>query len=157
MPPALLLQETAGNMLEGLHVALEHPAVSTDPHLLCTAAIVSKSWRQAVQQCRACNTTVLIDAAAPMARLQSFAQWLARHAGLVKSLSMERSWKYGSIDGLPYKAHEAAAQELLQLSIHAVGAPPADSTPPSPAAAAAAATAATPVMDETQEGNSQQQ
>jgi hypothetical protein len=30
----LHLQETAGNMLEGLHVALEHPAVSTDPRLL---------------------------------------------------------------------------------------------------------------------------
>jgi hypothetical protein len=81
----------AGNMLEGLHVALAHPAVSTEPKLLCKAALVSKIWRQAVQQCGACNTAVLIDAAAPMARLQSFAQWLARHAGLVKSLRADHT------------------------------------------------------------------
>jgi hypothetical protein len=61
-------------MLEGLQVALEHPALSKDPRMLCTAALVGKSWRQAVQQCGACNTAVVVDAAAPMVRLQSFAQ-----------------------------------------------------------------------------------
>jgi hypothetical protein len=129
-------------MLEGLYVALEHPAVSRDPRLLCTAALVSKSWRQAVQQCGACNTAVVIDAAAPTARLQSFAQWLARHAGLVKSLSMEPCGRWWPVtDGLPYEAHVAAAQELLLLSIHAAGAAPAagastQSSAPLPAAAA---------------------
>jgi hypothetical protein len=77
-----------------------------------------------------------------MARLQSFAQWLARHAGLVKSLYVSATpCSYINdnevIDGLPYEAHLAAAQELLQLSIHAAG----DSTrlsAPLPGAAAAA-------------------
>jgi hypothetical protein len=77
-----------------------------------------------------------------MAWLQSFARWLARHAGLVKSLYVGTTpCSYINdnevIDGLPYEAHLAAAQELLQLSIHAAG----DSTrllAPLPGAAAAA-------------------
>jgi hypothetical protein len=101
---------------------------------------------------------VLLNAAAPMPCLQSFAQWLARHAGLVKSISMKPPWSHiKDIDGLPYKAHLAAAQDLLQLSIQAAGAPPAESmrwSTPSPAAAAAAATT---VTDGIQEGSSQQQ
>jgi hypothetical protein len=67
-----------------------------------------------VQQCRACNTAVQIYAAAPMPRLQSFAQWLARHAVLVNSLSMSAfggAWLYSAaIDGLQYEDHNAAAQ-----------------------------------------------
>jgi hypothetical protein len=83
-----------------------------------------------------------------MAQLQSFAQWLAGHAGLVKSLSMKPCWKHRGnavIGGLRFEAHLAAAQELLQLSIHAAGAPLAagNSTRPSlPSTAAAAAAAA---------------
>jgi hypothetical protein len=114
-----------------------------------------------------------------MARLQSFAQWLARHAGLVKSLqvSMKPEWSSIStapgelqwnckadVDGVPREAHLAAAQELLQLSIHAAGAPlAADSaraSAPLPAAAEAAATAAAvapTVTDETADGRRQQQ
>jgi hypothetical protein len=65
--------------------------------------------------------------------------------------------------GLPYEAHVAAAQELLQLSIQAAGATQAaeDSiclTAPSPATAAAtAATAAAAVIGETAFGGNQQQ
>jgi hypothetical protein len=111
-----------------------------------------------------------------MAQLQSFATWLAGHAGLVKSLSMKRCYKpWGNpvIDGLPYEAHLEAAQELLQLSIHAAaGAAPliGDSMRPSvpvpaaagaavgaaAAAAAAAATTAT-VTAKTAAGSSLQQ
>jgi hypothetical protein len=98
-----------------------------------------------------------------MGQLHSFAQWLARHAGLVNSLSMKRGGMFNAAVGLPYKAHLAAAQELLQLSIHAAGATQAaeDSThlsAPCPAAAATAATAAAAeVSTETAAGGSQQQ
>jgi hypothetical protein len=121
-------------------------------------SLVSKSWQQAVQQSGVCNTAVLINAAAPMARLQSFAQWLPRHAGLVKSLGMQPWWRLSSneaIEGRPYEAHLAAAQQLLQLSIHAAGAPPAagDNTrQPTPAAVASAA-----VAEETAAGCCQRQ
>jgi hypothetical protein len=99
-----------------------------------------------------------------MARLRSFAQWLARNAGLVNSLSMKpvSSGSYdAAVDGLPVKAHVAAAQELLHRSIQAAGATQAaeDTTQlsaPLPAAAAAAAAAAAVTL-ETAVGRSQQQ
>jgi hypothetical protein len=95
-----------------------------------------------------------------MVRLRSFAQWLAGHAGLVSSLTFQSvlpRFFYPPVDGLPYDAHMAAAQELLQLSLHAAGATQAagDSThsaAPEPAAAAAAA-----VTVKTAAGASQQQ
>jgi hypothetical protein len=74
-----------------------------------------------------------------MARLRSFAQWLARHARLVNRLKIS-CWT---------PLIPAAAQELLQLSIHAAGATQAAdhriplSAPLPAAAAATTATAAT--------------
>jgi hypothetical protein len=162
----LLLQETAGNMLEGLHFVLRLPAISTEPRQLCTAALVSRGWRQAVQHCDVCNTAVLINAAAPMARLQGFAQWLAGHAGLVSSLEVVNEPGFisdnAAIGGPGFDDHLSAAEELLLLSIHAAGAPPAagDSTRPaatSTAAAAAVAVAAATGTGETAAGSSQQQ
>jgi hypothetical protein len=80
------LQETAatGNLLQGLSAALQHPHLSTHPQVLCSAAGVCKDWRQAVQQCSACNTAVMVDATMPLPQLHSFAQWLARHTGLFR-------------------------------------------------------------------------
>jgi hypothetical protein len=76
-----------------------------------------------VQQCSACNTEVVLDATAPLPQLRSFAQWLARHAGLVSSIEcrMDQDFDFFSsnICGLPREAHLTAAQGLIQLSIQA--------------------------------------
>jgi hypothetical protein len=94
IPPSSLL---------ALPIALEHPALSTSPHVLCAATAVCKDWRQAVHQCAACNTDVKLklnqvpvttEAAAfqLLPKLTSFAGWLAKHGGLVRSLTIG-SWE----------------------------------------------------------------
>uniref|UniRef100_A0A383VKY4 Uncharacterized protein n=1 Tax=Tetradesmus obliquus TaxID=3088 RepID=A0A383VKY4_TETOB len=146
--------ETAGSILESLCVALEHQYLSSQPQVLCSAARVCKNWRQAVQQCGACNSAVVLDATAPLPQLSSFAQWLDRHAALVRGITFERvSSSASTIHGLPRDAHLQAAQELLLLSFHAAAqqqaadgasaapAPAAAAAPPAAAAAAAAADA----------------
>jgi hypothetical protein len=56
-------------MLLGLSIALEHPALSTDPRILCTAARACNAWREAVQQCQVRSTAVVFH---PEATLQSW-------------------------------------------------------------------------------------
>jgi hypothetical protein len=88
------MQETEGNIqvqLEALSVAFMYPALSTHPQVLCAAARACKDWRQAVQQCSACNTAVVVDAAAPLPLLDSFATWLPRHARLLNSITLKRN------------------------------------------------------------------
>jgi hypothetical protein len=101
-----------------------------------------------VQQCSACNTAIEIDAAAPLPQLCSFAQWLARHAGLVSSIYMRPLTVYEDEDtiyGLPFEEHLEAAQELLQLSMHAAAAQP--ETAERQQAPAAVQPSAEPVLD----------
>jgi hypothetical protein len=62
-------QEAASRMLLGLSIALEHPALSTDPRILCAAARACNAWREAVQQCQVCSTAVVFH---PEATLQSW-------------------------------------------------------------------------------------
>lgn len=65
-----------------LSIAVDHPALSADARILCSAACVCKGWRQAVQQCSACNTAVNIGPTfashpkqtALLVKLSSFAQ-----------------------------------------------------------------------------------
>jgi hypothetical protein len=42
-------------------IALSHPALSTEPRVLCAAARTCRARRQAVQQCSACNTAVAFN------------------------------------------------------------------------------------------------
>uniref|UniRef100_A0A383VRL7 F-box domain-containing protein n=1 Tax=Tetradesmus obliquus TaxID=3088 RepID=A0A383VRL7_TETOB len=158
-------QERGSNVLQGLSVA----HLSTHPQVLCAAARVCKGWREAVQQCSACNTEVVLDAAAPLPRLRSFAQWLAKHAALLSGITMQREWlyfwAYGSTtnDGTPRETPFKEEQELLLLSIHAAATlhPAADGLPAAaPATAEAPAAAALPVSEQGRSGRhsaSQQQ
>jgi hypothetical protein len=146
----LHLQEETGNLLEGLSAALQHPHLSTHTQVLCAAARVCRGWREAVRQCSACNTVVVLGATSPLQRLQSLAQWLGRHAGLLSSITVHpasRQHSY-SIDGMPYEEHLKAAQHLLQRSLHAA-------TVPLPQAVAAAGAESAAVL--TMEGLSLQQ
>jgi hypothetical protein len=149
------LQDTAGCTLQGLHVALEQPCFNAHPQVLCAAARVCKAWREAVQQCSFCNTSVVLDASKPLPQMQGFVQWLSRHAGLVRSIStkpiayhmLESDASWLPVHG---EAHLAAAQGLLQLSVQAAtaqlgaehGIPAEAAAAAAPAAAAAAAGAA---------------
>jgi hypothetical protein len=89
-----------------------------------------------------------VDATAPLLQLKSFAQWLARHAGLVSSIDcrMTRFPNFfaSNIDGLPGDEHLKAAEELLQLSIQAAATQLTQSGG-EPAAAPLPVTAAPPV------------
>uniref|UniRef100_A0A383VAA8 F-box domain-containing protein n=1 Tax=Tetradesmus obliquus TaxID=3088 RepID=A0A383VAA8_TETOB len=122
-----------------LAIAVEHPALSTEPSVLCAAARSCKAWREAVQQCRACNTAVEVCLEAPLSQLCSFARWLPKHAALVKSLSISTPDALDNICGLDSELHREAAQQLVQQALQLATALPAAA-----AAAAAAAVAAPP-------------
>uniref|UniRef100_A0A383W1I3 Uncharacterized protein n=1 Tax=Tetradesmus obliquus TaxID=3088 RepID=A0A383W1I3_TETOB len=66
-------EEDAMRMLSAFDAALEHPALSADPGVLCAAARSYKAWRDAVQQCRARNTAVVFDYKATPQRLAALA------------------------------------------------------------------------------------
>jgi hypothetical protein len=101
-----------------LRIVFEHPELSKHPKVLCTAACACKAWRKAVQQCSACNTEVLMDLSRSLLQLRSFSSWLRNHAGLVKSISISRSYQlYGSIHGLPAEEHCSTAFQLLQQAM----------------------------------------
>jgi hypothetical protein len=100
-----------------------------------------------VQQYSACDAEVVLDAAAPLPRLSSFAQWLAGHAGLVRKIAIRLVNLKDRVrdEGEPFEEHLKHAQELLQLSIHTAA------TLPSTAGGiptAAAAPAAVPAASE---------
>jgi hypothetical protein len=135
-------QAPANNFVEGLSVALDHPHLSTHPQVLCAAAYICKDWRQAVQQCNACNTVVQLFATAELPRLWSFAQWLSRHSRLLHSLSLRR--QRSLLQGGVFQEYDKVdiAQLLLQRSLQAAARPPASAADAMPAAAPAALAAA---------------
>jgi hypothetical protein len=143
--------------LLGLSIALDHPDLSSSPQVLCAAA---RAWREAVQQCKACNTYVRLISSAhsQLQQRTSFSNWLHNHAGLVRSISIHtrpRQFRR-SLFGQP--GQDCVAELLLQrtmqllsaaphgLSVEGAAAPapaPAPVTAASPAATAAAAAGAT--------------
>jgi hypothetical protein len=128
----LTLQEAASSYLQALQFAIEHPAISTDPKALCTSARICKAWRHAVQQCRACNTA--IDLSAPdlikcylatsgfpsAPQLRSFAQWLPKHAGLVRSIRSQMRLQMSQLSN-----EETALGGVLHKALQAAAAAPA--------------------------------
>uniref|UniRef100_A0A383VVN3 Uncharacterized protein n=1 Tax=Tetradesmus obliquus TaxID=3088 RepID=A0A383VVN3_TETOB len=125
------LQPTATAFRHGLalELALQHLALSTDPRILCTAAQACKAWQQAVQQCSACNTVVVLGPTVSLQQACSFKRWLCKHSGLVKSFSA--SLQAGSGQDA---CHIEAVQALLQQVLEEAACMPAAAT----AAAAAA-------------------
>jgi hypothetical protein len=109
----------AEHSMLALSVAFSHPVLSTDPKVLCAAACACKAWRAAVPQCGACNTVIKIKPEATLQRLCSFAQWFAKHAPLVKSITANchHHLPNDSVHGLPWDQHVTAAQQLLQQAL----------------------------------------
>uniref|UniRef100_A0A383W8V2 F-box domain-containing protein n=1 Tax=Tetradesmus obliquus TaxID=3088 RepID=A0A383W8V2_TETOB len=102
----------------GLAIALEHPAVSSSPQLLCAVARSCRAWRQAVQQCRACHTAVVFKREKLLQQLHSFAQWLPKHAALVKSITATAAINNrGLLEREQFPL--ATAQQLLQQALQA--------------------------------------
>jgi uncharacterized membrane protein len=94
MLPALLLlmlllpcQVAVHAALLELPIALSHTALNTDFKILCRAAQVCRSWRDAVQQCTARNVAVELNTLSGRANLQGFSKWLCKHARLVSSIT----------------------------------------------------------------------
>jgi hypothetical protein len=67
-------------------IVFDHPTVNTHPSVLRAAARACKAWREAVQQCGACNTAVVLPLPTHLPHLCSFARWLPKHAALVSSI-----------------------------------------------------------------------
>jgi hypothetical protein len=91
---------------------------------LCAAARACKAWREAVQQCGACNTAVQVSLGAPLSRLCSFAHWLPQHAPLVKSMNISQSGR-PEVNGLPWHLHLEAPRHLLRQAMQLAAAAPA--------------------------------
>jgi hypothetical protein len=123
---------------------INHPAVSCDPQVLCAAERACKAWRETVQQSGACNTAVVFDPKLPLQQLTSVAQWLPRHAALVKSITATAAVTFdclGEIDA-DWEFQLKAAQQLLQDALQNAAQAPSVWT--TDVAAAAAAEAAPP-------------
>jgi hypothetical protein len=107
-----------------LPIALEHPAVSTNPQVLCAAARACKAWREAVQQSSVCNTVVVLNKKSSIPQLRSFAAWLPKHAQLVRSIHAD---VYLNMFGVVNRDQECVAmgqqlQEALQAAAAATAA-----------------------------------
>jgi hypothetical protein len=61
---------------------------SSHLRLLASAAPVCKAWREAVQQSSTCSVNAVFSLTASPQQLASFAQWLPKRTGLVRSISM---------------------------------------------------------------------
>jgi hypothetical protein len=146
-PPRSLSQASEARALFGLSIAVDHPAFNSSPQVLCAAARACKAWREAVQQCHACNTAVRLNSSA-YAQLQhqtSFRNWLHKHAALVKSISIHA--RPLQLRGSPNEEldfgrteQDYAAESLLQQAMQMLSVQPHG--PSSSAAALAPVTAA---------------
>jgi hypothetical protein len=130
------LQDAAAMHLLALSSAVHHPALSADPHILCTVAKVCKDWRGAVQQSGACNTFVDLILSShkhgiALPKVASFASWLPKHAPLVKSVTITPAATVpSSSSGLTWQEFNEAAMQLLQLAMQLAAAAPATAAPP---------------------------
>jgi hypothetical protein len=120
--PLLLstLQAAASAALCGMPIALNHPALNADQHVLCKAPAVCKGWRDAVNSCGARNLAVKVNATADLQHLLGFQCWLQKHAELVSSITVSvPSVQY--IPGKSWPDHLRAADELLRVALQLAG------------------------------------
>jgi hypothetical protein len=103
-----------------------------------------RSWRQAVQQCRACNTDVKLGPCASLHKLSSFAKWLPKHFALVRSialLGLQPSYEVNEVHpGMAVTVHLDIAQQLLLSALQLTAAQSALQVQTAAAAAAAEST-----------------
>jgi hypothetical protein len=119
-PLFLISQDLADRTLMGLYIAIDHPAFSSSPQIMCAAAPVCKAWREAVQQCSVCNMTVIYNPLLLLQQPHSFVQWLPKHAALVKHIAgITEVCENQDTDEEPWVSEAAGAQQLLQEALQA--------------------------------------
>jgi hypothetical protein len=149
------------SQLLGLSIALDNPAFSTDVKVLCAAAQACKAWQEAVRDCRACNSVVVLGPGAPVHQLRSFASWFVDHMQLVRSLTStarhstlpDHRTPEGMSELIDSVMHEVTATRLLQSALQLSLVPAAYST----TCAAAAEPSAEPHADDAAGTRQQQQ
>jgi hypothetical protein len=90
-----------------------------------------------VQQCRTCNTVIVLNPEAKLPQLCAFARWLPKHAALVKSITataIAEDERGLNVHGFEWEAHWEVAQQLLQHALQAVVSPPQPALEAAPAA-----------------------
>jgi hypothetical protein len=100
----MLQGSSESQQLSALSVLLEHPGVASDHLLLCSAARVCTSWREAVAASGAGTTNTIIDNKLQnpqrqpaeytdtlLSKLSGYAMWLPKHAATVHSISVSCS------------------------------------------------------------------
>jgi hypothetical protein len=136
-----------------LSFALDHPALSSSPQVLCAAARACKAWTEAVQQCGVCHTHVVLGLRSAFPHFESFSSWLRTHASLVESIQLiakpEEEQDGGHVQGRLSEEHLKAALLLLQEALEAAAPGPlaaalATTTPTAAGTAKAAAAGAKP-------------
>jgi hypothetical protein len=143
-----ILQEPACELPLPLSLVLEHPAVSTDPKVLCAAACACRAWREAVRQSSVCNTAVELHIQQGLQQMQSFAAWLSMHAQLVRTISSKiqpQQLESVTLTRCSWRQLEAMGQQVRKALRGAAAAQVARTPPAATAVSAAAAggTAAT--------------
>jgi hypothetical protein len=120
LPPAKQMALPEGPAVD-MTIPLQHPAVSTNPRLLCALMQSCKAWQQAAQQCGTSNTAVTLSYNAPLPQLHGFAEWLVKHAPLVRSISAHinvMSTADGAlIHGLPWATHITEVYQLRKATL----------------------------------------
>jgi hypothetical protein len=124
-------QHAAAMRLLAISVALQHPALSTNPHTLCAAARVCRDWRRAVHQSGARNTVVHLNLglrpgaqttdSADIDKACSFASWMCKHGPLVRSITVDAA----PASSTPtWHDHHMIAMQLLHSAMQLATADP---------------------------------
>lgn len=106
-------------------VALQHPAIAADQRNICTLLQVSKTVRTLLQQPAAGLTVIsfnFVICTHELPKVSSFAAWVARHPGLIRSISITfEDAEEGLLPSAEPVAVLSAVQQLLEFSLNAAG------------------------------------
>jgi hypothetical protein len=113
-------------VLQALAIALDHPEFGSDAAIVCRAAQACRGWREVVQSGAAGITRASLKPDMTLASITGMSQWLAKHTALVCGLTIKRP-RYGSgfhtAHDVPEETYEAAAAQLLEMSLQLAAAP----------------------------------
>lgn len=115
----------AQNVLEGLSVALQHPAVAADQRNISTLLQVCKGWRSIVQQSTASMTDIRLwkrlRSASSLSIVTNFAGWIVKYPGLIDEMDVQLSCET-DINSEDATALVEAANKLVDFSLEVAGA-----------------------------------
>jgi hypothetical protein len=118
------------SQLLALSIAMEHPACSTHPAIICAATQTCKALQAAVRNCSTCNTEVVLRPEATLHQLRGFASWLIDHVQLVRSVTINVRQDSGHSSSTPEGlsgmfddcCHDATASLLLNKTFQLLAA-----------------------------------